>query len=62
MVETIIFATEDPISVTELVRCMPYGCDPAKVLLQLSKRYVGQSVNLKKVSRGLFVKPVILGF
>ena len=47
MVEALLFATEDSISVIELVRCMPYYCDPAKGLLQLSKRYVGRVLYLK---------------
>ena len=41
---------------------MPYGCDPTKALLQLRKRYVGQSVNLKKGESWTFRKAGDLGF
>lgn len=49
MVEAILFATADPVSVTELVGRMPHGCDPAEALARLRKRYEGRGVNIVKV-------------
>ena len=39
MVEAILFATADPITVAELSARMPHGCDPAEALVYLRKRY-----------------------
>ncbi|MEO1639356.1 MAG: SMC-Scp complex subunit ScpB [Pseudomonadota bacterium] len=49
MVEAILFATADPVSVTELTGRMPHGCDPAEALARLRKRYEGRGVNIVKV-------------
>ncbi|WP_375256363.1 SMC-Scp complex subunit ScpB [Yoonia sp.] len=49
MVEAILFATADPVTVTELIGRMPHGCDPAEALAKLRKRYDGRGVNIVKV-------------
>ncbi len=49
MVEAILFATADPVTVTELVGRMPHGCDPAEALARLRKRYEGRGVNIVKI-------------
>ena len=49
MVEAILFATADPVTVTELIGRMPHGCDPAEALAHLRKRYDGRGVNIVKV-------------
>jgi segregation and condensation protein B len=49
MVEAILFATQDPVRVTELIGRMPHGCDPAAALAHLRKRYVGRGVQLVKI-------------
>lgn len=49
MVEAILFATADPVSVHELIGRMPHGCDPAEALVYLRKRYDGRGVNLIKI-------------
>jgi len=49
MVEAILFATADPVSVTELIGRMPHGCDPAEALARLRKRYEGRGVNIIRV-------------
>ncbi|MEM8537075.1 MAG: SMC-Scp complex subunit ScpB [Pseudomonadota bacterium] len=49
MVEAILFATADPVSITELTGRMPHGCDPAEALVRLRKRYEGRGVNIVKV-------------
>ena len=49
MVEAILFATADPVTVTELTGRMPHGCDPAEALANLRKRYDGRGVNIVRV-------------
>ncbi len=49
MVEAILFATADPVTVTELTGRMPHGCDPAEAIAHLRKRYDGRGVNIVKV-------------
>ncbi len=49
MVEAILFATADPVSITELIGRMPHGCDPAEAMANLRKRYEGRGVNVVKV-------------
>ena len=49
MVEAILFATADPVTVQELVGRMPHGCDPAEALAYLRKRYEGRGVNVVRV-------------
>lgn len=49
MVEAILFATADPVSVQELMGRMPHGCDPAEALVYVRKRYEGRGVNLVKI-------------
>lgn len=49
MVEAILFATADPVTVTELMGRMPHGCDPAEAIAHLRKRYEGRGVNVVRV-------------
>ena len=49
MVEAILFATAEPITVKELASRMPHGSDPAEALVHLRKRYEGRGVNLSKI-------------
>ena len=49
MVEAILFATAEPISIRELSARLPHGSDPAEALVHLRKRYEGRGVNLCKV-------------
>lgn len=49
MVEAILFASADPVTVTELQARMPHGCDPAEALAHLRRRYEGRGVALLKV-------------
>ncbi|SFS08768.1 SMC-Scp complex subunit ScpB [Yoonia litorea] len=56
MVEAILFATADPVSVNELLGRMPHGCDPAEALANLRKRYEGRGVNIVKVGDGWAIR------
>ena len=49
MVEAILFASAEPVSVRELNNRMPHGCDAAEALAHLRKRYAGRGVNVVKV-------------
>ena len=52
MVEAILFATAEPVSVAELNGRMPHGCNAAEALVLLTKRYEGRGVSVKKVGDG----------
>ncbi|MFN4131371.1 MAG: SMC-Scp complex subunit ScpB [Paracoccaceae bacterium] len=49
MVEAILFASAEPVTVAELSARMPHGCDPAEALAHLRKRYEGRGVHLVRV-------------
>ena len=49
MVEAILFASANPVTVRELESRMPHGCDATEVIVHLRKRYDGRGVNLSKV-------------
>lgn len=52
MIEAILFATAEPISLRELIARLPHGADPAEALVHLRKRYEGRGVNLCKIGDG----------
>ena len=49
MVEAILFASAEPVTLAELEARMPHGADPAEALVHLRKRYEGRGVNLVRV-------------
>lgn len=49
MVEAILFASTEPVTVAELAARMPHGCDPAEALAHLRRRYDGRGVNILRV-------------
>lgn len=49
MVEAILFATSEPVSVGELEARMPHGCDAKEALAHLRKRYEGRGVRVVRV-------------
>jgi segregation and condensation protein B len=49
MVEAILFASADPVSVADLAARMPHGADPAEALVHLRKRYEWRGVHVVKV-------------
>ncbi|MFQ6549591.1 SMC-Scp complex subunit ScpB [Aestuariibius sp. 2305UL40-4] len=49
MVEAILFASAEPVSIRELTGRMPHGSEPAKALEHLRKRYEGRGVALSKI-------------
>ncbi|MEO9894928.1 MAG: SMC-Scp complex subunit ScpB [Paracoccaceae bacterium] len=49
MVEAILFASTEPVTISELTGRMPHGCDPAEALVYLRKRYEGRGIEVKRV-------------
>src|SRR3989338_160611 len=49
MVEAILFASTEPVTLAELLSRMPHGCYPAEALVTLRRRYDGRGVQLLKV-------------
>ena len=49
MVEAILFATAEPLTLAELSSRLPHGCDAAEALAHLRRRYEGRGVHLVKV-------------
>ncbi|MDD8024332.1 MAG: SMC-Scp complex subunit ScpB [Paracoccaceae bacterium] len=49
MVEAILFASPEPVTLREMETRMPHGCDPAEALAYLRRRYDGRGVRVVKV-------------
>jgi segregation and condensation protein B len=49
MVEAILFATAEPLTLADLTSRLPHGCDAAEALAHLRRRYDGRGVHLVKV-------------
>lgn len=49
MVEAILFASADPVTVVELTGRMPHGAEPAEAVARLRKRYEGRGVNILRI-------------
>ena len=63
MVEAVLFASSDPVSVRELEARMPHGCDAAEALVHLRKRYEGRGVHIVKAGDAWAIRTApVLGF
>jgi segregation and condensation protein B len=49
MVEAILFASADPVGVTEMAARMPHGSDPSEAVRALQRRYAGRGVEVVRV-------------
>ena len=49
MVEAVLFASAEPVTVRELEARMPHGCDAAEALAHLRRRYEGRGVRLVQI-------------
>jgi segregation and condensation protein B len=49
MVEAILFASAEPLTLPELGQRMPHGCDAAEALAYLRRRYDGRGVHVVRV-------------
>ncbi|WP_407674032.1 SMC-Scp complex subunit ScpB [Paracoccus beibuensis] len=52
MVEAILFASAQPLTVRELAARMPHGCDPAEALAGLRRTYQDRGVVLERIGDG----------
>ncbi len=49
MIEALLFASAEPVSLSEMEARMPHGSDPAEALVLLRRRYEGRGVQVAKV-------------
>ena len=49
MVEAILFASSEPVTVKEIIGRLPHGCEPEKALKNLKEKYKSRGINLVKV-------------
>ena len=49
MLEAILFASAEPITIKDMEARMPHGCDAAEAMVHLRKRYEGRGVRVVKV-------------
>lgn len=52
MIEAILFATSEPVTLKELSSRMPHGCDAGEAMVHLRKRYEGRGVQVVKIGDG----------
>ena len=49
MLEAVLFATAEPVTLKEIEARMPHGCDAAEAMVYLRKRYDGRGVQVQKI-------------
>ena len=49
MVEALLFASAEPMSLREIEARLPHGCEPKEALVHLRKRYDGRGVALRRI-------------
>jgi len=49
MVEAVLFASAEPVTLADLTTRLPEGCDPAEALQHLRKRYEGRGVHVVRI-------------
>lgn len=63
MVEAVLFASAEPVTVKDLEARMPHGCDAAEALVHLRKRYEGRGVHVVRVGEAWAIRTAAdLGF
>ena len=63
MIEAVLFATSEPITLKELEARMPHGCDAGEAMVHLRKRYDGRGVQVAKIDDGYAMRTAAdLGF
>ena len=56
MVEAILFASAEPVSLNEMVSRMPHGSEPIAALENLQKRYQGRGVEVMEIDRAWAIR------
>lgn len=49
MIEAMLFATAEPVTLRDLQARMPHGCDAAEAMVRLRRRYEGRGVQVMKI-------------
>ena len=49
MIEAILFASADPVTLADMIARLPHGCDAAEALVHLRRRYEGRGVHVVRV-------------
>ena len=49
MVEAILFASSEPVTLKEIISRLPHGCEPEQALANLKEKYKSSGINLVKV-------------
>ena len=49
MVEAILFASSEPVTLKEIISRLPHGCEPEQALEDLKEKYKSSGINLVKV-------------
>ncbi len=49
MVEAILFASAEPVTLKEIISRLPHGCEPEQALKNLQEKYKSSGINLVKV-------------
>lgn len=63
MIEAVLFATFEPITLKELEARLPHGCDAGEAMVHLRRRYEGRGVQVSKVGDGYAMRTAAdLGF
>jgi segregation and condensation protein B len=63
MVEAILFASADPVTVAEMAARMPHGSDPSEAVRALAARYAGRGVEVVRVGDAWAIRTAAdLGF
>ena len=52
MIEAVLFATSEAVTLKDLEARMPHGCDAGEAMVHLRKRYEGRGVQVVKVGDG----------
>lgn len=56
MIEAILFATAEPVSLREMEARMPHGSEPKEALIYLTKRYEGRGVHVVRVGEAYAIR------
>jgi len=56
MVEAMLFASADPLTVANMAARMPHGCDAAEAVQHLRRRYTGRGVQVVKVGEAWAIR------
>ncbi len=63
MVEAILFASAEPVTIKDLNARMPHGCDAAAALVHVQKRYEGRGVHVVRIGEAWAIRTAAdLGF